>query len=451
VDFSAVLRPPLAEALAARGIREPSPVQAAVIPLLLEETAPVAGAVAALAETPPAAGAEAAPDTSAGATADAGLETPADAGAADAGAADAGVVAAAAPLRLLFTAPTGTGKTLAYLLPLVQRLAGKQEPGGGPRFRGPEVLVLAPTHELCSQIKSELDCVLRALDLPPAQLLIGSVSLGRQIEGLKKNKPRAAAGNPARVLQLVRMKKLSLESLRFLVLDEGDRLMAEELYRETRELVSLAGGNSGIIACSATMNEKNRDALFGLEEGPWRIVEENGFAVLQRNIEHWAFFAEDRKKLDLLKSFLTAARPKKALVFTARGGEVGRIVSRLQYRHVAAGGIQGDMDKRARKAAIDGFRKGTTPVLVASDLACRGLDVEGISHVISLDTGDNAEAYLHRAGRTGRAGRRGIMVSIGNEEELRRLQRIEKKLKITVYPKELYGGRIMKPDAAGLT
>jgi superfamily II DNA/RNA helicase len=447
VDFSAVLRPPLAEALAARGIREPSPVQAAVIPLVLEATAPVAGAAAALAETPSAVGAEAAPDTSAGAAAGAGTAAAAATTvAAEAAAGRAGAGTPSAPLRLLFTAPTGTGKTFAYLLPLLQRLA--EGDSGGPRFRGPEMLVLAPTHELCSQIKSELDFVLRVLDLPPAQLLIGSVSLGRQIEGLKKNKPRAAAGNPARVLQLVRMKKLSLGSLRFLVLDEGDRLMAEELYRETQEMVSLAGGNSGIIACSATMNEKNRDALCGLGEGPWRIVEENGFAVLQRNIEHWAFFAEDRKKLDLLKSFLTAAKPKKALVFTSRGGEVGRIVSRLQYRHVAAGGIQGDMDKRARKAAIEGFRKGTIPVLVASDLACRGLDVEGISHVISLDTGDNAETYLHRAGRTGRAGRRGIMVTFGNEEELRRLRRIEKNLKITVYPKELYGGGIAAPFPA---
>jgi superfamily II DNA/RNA helicase len=394
VDFS-VLSPPLAEALAARGIRKPSPVQAAVIPLLLEKNPPAADAV---------------------------------------------------PLRLLFTAPTGTGKTFAYLLPLLQSLAESEDSGGRPR--GPEVLVLAPTHELCSQIKSELDFVLRALDMPLSQLLIGSVSPGRQIEALKKNKPRAAAGNPARVLQLVRMKKLSLGSLRFLVLDEGDRLVAEELYPETRELVSLAGG-SGIIACSATMNGKNRDALFGLEgeKRPWRIVEEDGLAVLQHNIEHWAFFAEDRKKPDLLKSFLAAARPKKALVFTSRGGEVGRIVSRLQYRRVAAGGIRGDMDKKARKAAIDGFRKGTVPVLVASDLACRGLDVEGISHVISLDTGDNAETYLHRAGRTGRAGRRGIMVTIGSEEELRRLQRIEKKLKIIVYPKELYGGRITAPLA----
>jgi superfamily II DNA/RNA helicase len=224
--------------------------------------------------------------------------------------------------------------------------------------------------------------------------------------------------------------------------------MAEELYPETRELVSLTGGGCGMIACSATMNGKNRTALFGMEgeRRPWRIVEEDSSSVLQRNIEHWAFFAEDRKKPDLLKSFLAAARPKKALVFSSRGGELGRIVSRLQYHHIAAGGIQGDMDKRARKAAIDGFRKGSIAVLVASDLACRGLDIEGISHVISLDTGDNAEAYLHRAGRTGRAGRRGIMVSIGNEEELRRLERIEKKLKITVYPKELYGGRIIRPQ-----
>jgi len=101
------------------------------------------------------------------------------------------------------------------------------------------------------------------------------------------------------------------------------------------------------------------------------------------------------------------------------------------------------MDKRARKAAMDGFRKGSLSVLVASDLACRGLDIPDLSHVIALDVPSDPELYLHRSGRTGRTGKRGIMASIGNEEEMYRLQKIEKKLGIVVYPKELYGGRVL--------
>jgi superfamily II DNA/RNA helicase len=271
------------------------------------------------------------------------------------------------------------------------------------------------------------------------------------------------------------MKKLSLGCLSFLVLDEGDRLMADELFPETRELCAMirspaGGGKNGgdlpdragpgsagpcFIACSATFSGKNRERLFTLgvrgqgQTQPWRIIEENDAAVLQKHIEHWALFAEDRKKIQLLRSFLAAAKPKKALVFTTRGGQIGNIVSQLQFHHLAAGGIWGEMDKQARKAAMDNFRKGSLAILAATDLACRGLDIEGISHVIALDVPDSAEAYLHRAGRTGRAGKHGIMVSIGNEDEMRQLARIEKMLGITVYPKELYGGRVMAPDFSG--
>jgi superfamily II DNA/RNA helicase len=370
--------------------------------------------------------------------------------------------------NVLFTAPTGTGKTLAYLLPLltlIKRMdSGEKQPGAVP---GPRLLILAPTHELCSQIKGELDVLLAALNMGSSALLIGSGSLVRQIEYLKKKKPPGVVGNPARVLQLITMKKLSLRGLRFLVLDEGDSLMAEELYRET---AAVCAGVQKIpvrlISCSATFPPKSRNRLLALGTDPalkspdpdsaipsqspgeipvhhWKIIEETGTPVLQHNIEHWALFAEGRQKISLLRSFLAAARPKKTLVFCSRGEEAGKIVARLQSSHVAAGGIWGDMEKKARKAAIDLFRNGSLSILVASDLACRGLDVEGISHVVAMDVASNPHTYLHRAGRTGRMGKRGIMVTIGDEAELRQLVRIEKKLGITVYPKELRDRRVI--------
>ncbi|MDR2210069.1 MAG: DEAD/DEAH box helicase [Spirochaetaceae bacterium] len=343
--------------------------------------------------------------------------------------------------NLLFTAPTGTGKTLAYLLPIVtllKRTVLTDKP------KGPDLLILAPTHELCSQIKGELDFLLAALGLGSSALLIGSAALSRQIEFLKKKKPPAVVGNPARVLQLMGMKKLSLRNLRFLVLDEGDSLLAEELYGETSAVCAQARDiPARLISCSATFPPKSRDRLFSLAPSPWNTIEENNLPVLQRNIEHWAFFAEDREKVSFLRSFLSAVKPRKTLVFCSRGGPAGMILSRLQAHHWAAGGIWGDMDKKARKAAIDLFRNGSLSILVASDLACRGLDMEGISHVVAMDISSDPLTYLHRAGRTGRMGKRGIMVTIGNEGELRQLARVEKKLGITVYPKELYGGRVM--------
>ncbi|MDR0586795.1 MAG: DEAD/DEAH box helicase [Treponema sp.] len=414
----------LVQSLAARNIKEPSEIQRLVIPALLAGNRPESSAP----------GTELSDEPGAGSV----VGFP----------------------HLLFSSPTGTGKTLAYALPLLQKIT--RIPAESP-VGGPEIVVLAPTYELASQIKKEFDALLPAAfngsgPVPRSELLIGQTPLNRQIDSLKKLKPVAVVGNPARVLQLVRMKKLSFKALRYLVLDEGDRLMADELFPETAELCRLSGGTPAgakvpaspperrFIACSATFSAKNRERLFSAApDGRWEIITQKENDILKKNIEHWAFFAEEREKVDLLRSFIAAAKPSKVLVFTSRAGQVGRIVSRLQFRHLAAAGLWGDMDKKDRKAAIDGFRKGNITILVSSDLAARGLDIEGVSHIVALDIPEGEETYIHRAGRTARAGRRGIMASFGDEAELRRLARIEKKLGIAVFPKELYGGRVCAP------
>jgi superfamily II DNA/RNA helicase len=278
-----------------------------------------------------------------------------------------------------------------------------------------------------------------------AVLLVGQANLERQIETVKKEKPSVVIGNSGRLLQLARMKKLRLDRTEAFVLDEGDRLCSDELLETTAELLSfLPKKGAQTISCSATLSAKSRERLLPLMAPGANIVETEG---MSKGIEHWAFFSEDRKKIAALRSFLAAAKPKKALVFTARGAEAGNILSQLQHHHIAAGGIWGDLDKKARKAALDNFRKGNISVLVATDLACRGLDIPALTHVIALDVPRDPELYLHRSGRTGRQGKRGIMASIGNEDDLRNLQRIEKKLGMIVYPKELYGGRIVAPEA----
>jgi superfamily II DNA/RNA helicase len=348
--------------------------------------------------------------------------------------------------RVLFSSPTGTGKTFAYLIPVFQTLL--EAPEGAAPASGPEALILAPTYELCSQIKQEAEFL--AAGRFKISLLIGSAALSRQIDSLKKDKPRVVVGNSGRILQLAKMGKLRL-SPRFLILDEADRLAAEELYGETRELVSLVRGAPQTAACSATLPEKCRDRIIPLMGGSKSVaVEETGEnEILRDKIDHWAFFCEERDKIRLLRSFLAALRPRKALVFTGRGAQVGNIVSKLQHHGVPALGLFGDMDKRLRKQAMDDFRRGRATVLVASDLAARGLDIPGVSHIISLDTGEDPDAYVHRCGRTARAGKRGVMASFGDEAELRRLAKLEKKLGIVVRPKELYEGKLRAPEAEG--
>jgi superfamily II DNA/RNA helicase len=168
--------------------------------------------------------------------------------------------------------------------------------------------------------------------------------------------------------------------------------------------------------------------------------------VLKNKITHWAIWSESREKISTLRSFFAAVKPRKVLIFTGRGDDVGKTAARLQYHHIAAGGLHGKMDKKGRRAALEDFRHSRTTALVTSDLAARGLDISGISHVIALDVPSEGGAYLHRAGRTARAGKEGIMVTIGDAEEMRALANLEKKLGIVIYPKERFGGGIAAPE-----
>jgi superfamily II DNA/RNA helicase len=230
--------------------------------------------------------------------------------------------------NIVFRSATGTGKTFAYLLPLFQRLfAGEAGEGGGPLM-----LICAPTYELCSQIKGEADFLLAAGPGHKVSLIIGSANMSRQIEALKKDRPAVVVGNPGRLLALARLGKLKLRGLKSLVLDEGDRLTADELFGETGELVKLISrGRAGdqtpclMAACSATLSPKSRERLLSLMGGDARIVETEEQEILRDRIEHWAIFCEERRKIDTLRSLLAAAKPKKALIFSAGGAGRGSL------------------------------------------------------------------------------------------------------------------------------
>jgi superfamily II DNA/RNA helicase len=333
-------------------------------------------------------------------------------------------------------------------------LLGNLEASTGKRM--PRLLIAAPTYELCSQIKAEADFLLTGAKLRTA-LLIGQANLTRQIDDLKKNPPDIILGNPGRLLLLAEMGKLKLQSLRYIVLDEGDRLVSDELFEETQNLVNLIrqkikqdADSLLFAACSATFPAKSRERLLSLM-GEVKDIGSDG-TILRDQVEHWAIFSEDREKLDALRSLIAALDPKKrktsfkALIFTARASEVGKIVSLLQHRGLATAALMGDMKNQARRQALDDFRQGRINLLVTSDLAARGLDIPGISHIIALDLHENPDSYIHRAGRTARAGKRGIMVTIGDKKEMLRLSALEKRLKIIVHPKELYGGKVLSVD-----
>ncbi|MCL2801233.1 MAG: DEAD/DEAH box helicase [Treponema sp.] len=362
---------------------------------------------------------------------------------------------------VFFTSATGTGKTFAYLLPLLSLIQEDSQ--------GIKLLVLAPTLELCTQINSELEYLLEGTELKSV-LLIGSVNIERQIENLKNTKPDIIIGSPNRLLILARKKIIRLNNLKSLVLDEADRLVSDEMIDDTTELLNLimrySKNNKDFVigACSATINIKNKDKLLSALNlnnaalSKLSFIESEDNEILRDKIEHWAIFSEKRKKDQTLRSFLSAVQntPKKkkvavkVLIFTSRGDEAAFVLSRLQYHHINAVGLFGKAGKRAlsandRKAALDDFRSGEKNVLVSTDLAARGLDITGVTHVISLDVPQDSEVYIHRCGRTARAGRRGVMVTIGDETQMRLLAAMEKKLRIKIFPKELHYGQVTAP------
>ena len=370
----------------------------------------------------------------------------------------------AAGESIFFASATGTGKTFAYLLPFLTKILEQKFSGENTQTKKeggvkPYLIIIAPTLELCTQIKTELDFLLESTNIN-SSLLIGSVNIERQIESLKKIKPEIVVGNPNRLLVLAKKKILRLNP-QFLVLDEADRLVSEEMFDETKELCKIIfkpGSNLIFTACSATMNKKCREKLLSVLQNrntaPIAFVESHNHEILREKIEHWAIFSEKRRKDQTLRSLLSALKGKKskvkALVFTSRGDEAGLVLSRLQHHHVPAAGLFGKVNKKPisgqqRKEALDSFRQGKIEALVSTDLAARGLDIPGITHVIALDVPSDSEVYIHRCGRTGRAGKRGTMITIGDETQMHLLALMEKKLKIRVQPKELHYGQICIP------
>ena len=330
---------------------------------------------------------------------------------------------------LLFQSETGTGKTYAYLLPLINRLEAD------PDTSSCRIIVCAPTFELASQINAAAK---KITDRKTA-LMIGGAPIKRQTETLKE-KPQIIIGTAARLVELIRLKKIKTQGLYALVFDECDRLLKKESFEDTDALRNCVSRELQIIGCSATINKPAR--IFFAEAENLIMPQE---FILSKSIEHWAIYAEAREKIDFLRKFLAAEKPAKALVFTSRSDQVENIYKKLSYKHVECAALYAKADKQERKSAIDRFRSGKCKLLITSDLGARGLDIPDITHIIQLDLPEDDDFFIHRAGRTARAGKKGINVVIGDEFEMQRYASLEKKLGLTVYPKQIRNGKVTEP------
>lgn len=336
--------------------------------------------------------------------------------------------------NIVFQSETGTGKTFAYLLPILKKIIELPVPQN-PSDIFVKALICAPTFELASQINQAA----KSISSIKTALFIGGAPVKRQIETLKE-KPEIVIGTPARLVELIRLKKLKVSKAMFAVFDEADRLVKKELMDELKALKEVLPEKIQYIACTATVDNSTKKFF---KDSSLEIMPEED--VLKRNISHWAIYAENRDKIETLRKFINAENPGKALIFTSRSDQVENIYSKLKFKKIDCMALHAKTDKQERKAAIDKFRSGKAKILVTSDLSARGLDIQNITHVIQMDLPSDQDFFVHRSGRTARAGKTGINIVIGDEYEMNQYALLEKKLGIKVYPKEIRDGKVCEP------
>jgi superfamily II DNA/RNA helicase len=333
-------------------------------------------------------------------------------------------------------AETGSGKTLAYVLPLFQVLDCEK--------RAAQVLILAPTHELAMQIhRVTFDLAQHSgMDIRSASL-IGGAAIDRQIERLKK-KPQVLVGTPGRILELLERGKLKLSELKTLIIEEADRLLSDESLEAVQKVIRACPGRRQLVFVSATEQPKSKEVMEQLSLELVRLHAQD--VVINPNIEHFYVVVDQRDKADMIRKLVHATKTRKAIVFTHRNETAEDLASRLEHHKIAVADLHSTYDKEVRKQAMQNFRNGKATVMIASDVAARGLDIAGITHVFNLDIPSKGKDYLHRVGRTGRAGTHGVAVSVLVRPEVRLVKQFEQDFSISIREVILREGEMLAVD-----
>jgi superfamily II DNA/RNA helicase len=329
---------------------------------------------------------------------------------------------------------TGTGKTLAYLLPLLGKIDLKAAVL--------QTMIITPTHELSVQVQNQIQKLVQHSSLAiRSQLLIGETPLKRQIEKLKK-KPQVVVGSPGRVLELIKARKLKVHTVKSIVLDEIDRLLMGEMLETTREIIKSTLKERQLIFVSATEQKECVHEAVALSSELVQIRAR--IQQISPNINHLYFIEEDRKKIDLLRKLISAIKPERAIVFVHRNERVDVLMNKLEFHKLKVSQIHKDCTKHERKKALDDFRSGRSTILISSDISSRGLDIKGVSHIFNLDIPTKHEDYVHRAGRTGRAGTSGCAISLTTPQQVALVQKHARKLNIGIAEGLLKNGKIQQ-------
>jgi ATP-dependent RNA helicase RhlE len=324
---------------------------------------------------------------------------------------------------VLGIAQTGTGKTAAFGLPLLQRLA---ESGIAPEPRSARALILAPTRELALQIGDSLRSYGRNLKLRHA-VILGGVNQNKQVSAVR-NGVDILVATPGRLLDLIDQKHVRLNTVTTLVVDEADRMFDMGFLRDVRRIVSLIPRKRQSLLFSATMPPDVAKLVAEILTAPAR-VDISPTVVTADRIEQNVHFVETRDKRALLSALLGDQAMARVLVFTRTKHGANKVADHLEKSGHAAEVIHGNKSQNARVRALEQFKCGRARILVATDIAARGIDVDDVTHVVNFELPEVPENYVHRIGRTARAGNAGIAISFCDSSERDSLRAIERLIK----------------------
>ena len=328
---------------------------------------------------------------------------------------------------LLGQAQTGTGKTAAFALPLLSRI--------NPKAKSPQMLVLAPTRELAIQVAEAIQSYARHLKGLHVLPIYGGQSMGIQLRQLQRH-PQVIVGTPGRVLDHIRRGTLKLGELQSLVLDEADEMLRMGFIDDVETILKETPAERQVALFSATMPAPIHRVSKRYLKNPVEIrIETKTSTVDTINQRYWQ--VTGTHKLDALTRILEVENFDAMIIFVRTKNATAELAEKLEARGYSSSPLNGDMNQAAREKAVDRMKKGKLDILVATDVAARGLDIERISHVVNYDVPYDTESYVHRIGRTGRAGRKGEAILFISPREKRMLFAIEKATRQTITKMQL--------------
>ncbi|MEK4359564.1 DEAD/DEAH box helicase [Paenibacillus sp. FSL M7-1455] len=337
---------------------------------------------------------------------------------------------------VLARSQTGTGKTLAYLLPVLQGIDAQR--------KSAQKLVIAPTQELAMQIVREGEKYGQNLGINVLGL-IGGAALKRQVEKLKQH-PQLLVGTPGRIRELIEMRKVKMHEVNTIVVDEVDQVFQLGGAADVDRILRSALRDRQLVFLSATVSEETAALVKREMNAPVEIGIDPDQSTA-KGLEHYYFAGDERDKIETLRRVIRHYDPKKAIVFVNQTETIAEVQGKLNYMGLSAEGLYADADKLTRSRVLSGFRSGKFKVLVASDVAARGLDIEGLEMVVNYDPPADSEHYVHRAGRTGRMGRSGLVLSLVTHRQIFIMNKFARELGISLEERRLYGGKVLKPGA----